>query len=161
MAYAVIDHRLFLIVAASAFLAVGLLRLALIDHQTGRLPDRWTLPLIVAGLLINTVIVGGIPTAAVWGALLGYGAFWAIGTAFYHLRGTEGLGLGDAKLFAASGAWLGVWMLPSMLLVAALTGLFVAVCSNSPRAKEIRFGPYLAASFLLHWMALICYGMEF
>jgi leader peptidase (prepilin peptidase)/N-methyltransferase len=61
------------------------------------------------------------------GAAAGFAAFWALGYAYRRLRGREGLGLGDAKLLAGSGAWVSWWGLPSVVLVAALAGLTAAV----------------------------------
>ena len=47
---------------------------------------------------------------------------------YRYLRGWDGLGLGDAKLFASSDAWLSLEGLPAVLLLAcgaAIVGLLV------------------------------------
>ena len=46
---------------------------------------------------------------------------------FRAVRGIEGLGLGDAKLLAAAGAWVGLAALPSVILLAAVAALTVTV----------------------------------
>ncbi len=65
------------------------------------------------------------------------------------MRGRVGLGLGDAKLLAAGGAWLGVALLPDVLLVSALAGLCWAV---GRRRSRIAFGPFLAGGIWVVWL---------
>lgn len=130
-----------------------LARLSWIDLRTFRLPDVYTLPLILAGLILATEDKGiGLP-ASLLGCLLGFALFWAVGQYYFWRTGQEGLGLGDAKLFAASGAWLGPAALPYVLLIAALGGLvFLRMRKNAVR-REIAFGPWLALGFWLVWIA--------
>ncbi|MEP3022290.1 MAG: A24 family peptidase [Sulfitobacter sp.] len=79
-----------------------------IDLREKRLPDRYTLPLIVLGLSLNAYAGGTLPVGEIWGAIVGYVTFWALGSLFFRLRGQEGLGLGDAKLLAAAGRGWGL-----------------------------------------------------
>ena len=127
-------------------LGIILVRLAIVDARTLRLPDVYTIPLIIAGLAFNTYLADGLPHLAIWGAIVGFTLFWAIGTYFFHRKGVEGLGLGDAKLFAAAGAWLGLINLPYVLLLAASGAIgftFLRGTANRP----IAFGPWLAGGF--------------
>src|SRR5947207_8316398 len=81
--------------------------LAFIDQQTGYLPDGLTLPLVWIGLLVN---LGGafVPLSdAVIGAAAAYLFLWSVNAAFRLLRGMDGMGYGDFKLYAAVGAFLG------------------------------------------------------
>jgi len=138
-------------------LAVGwtLLILAAIDLKTFLLPDTGTLGLILAGLavaMVDAQLVG--PFEAAWGALLGFAALWAIGALYERLRGQTGLGLGDAKLMAAAGAWLGPWGLPQLLLIASWSGLLFALLLRLSGRKldaktAIPFGPFLGLGFLI------------
>ena len=59
------------------------------------------------------------------GGVLGFAAFFLIAWLYRQLREREGLGLGDAKLLAGAGAWLGWAALPSVVLLAACTALGV------------------------------------
>ena len=43
---------------------------------------------------------------------------WAIGEAYYRLRGIDGLGMGDVKMLAMIGAFLG-WRLTLVTLIFA------------------------------------------
>src|SRR5690606_7894336 len=73
--------------------------LFLIDLKYFLLPDIITLPLIWIGLIINTQAIFALPENAILGAVLGYGSLFTISKFFRYLRGKEGLGMGDCKLF--------------------------------------------------------------
>ncbi|MGV6821007.1 MAG: prepilin peptidase [Parvularcula sp.] len=140
-----------------AYLGFGLSTLAasVIDARTGYIPDAITFPLISLGLGLSLVPVFSPWPAAAIGAAVGYGSFWALGFVFKKVRGIDGLGLGDAKLLAAIGAFVGVFALPFVVLGASATALIVmgarALLGGSAlRADaEIRFGPYLATAGLV------------
>ena len=103
-------------------LTLVLAALARNDQRERRLPDRLTLPLLGMGLVLAIWRAGGVPLSELVGAGGGFLLFWALGEAHLRLRGTDGLGLGDAKLLAA-GAWLGWRALPALILIAALGAL--------------------------------------
>lgn len=116
--------------AAPVLLALALATLSAFDLLFYRLPDALTFPLILAGLFLSTR--SGID-ALWWSAASAGIAFLllaGIASAYHSLRGRAGLGLGDAKLLAASGAWLGVEALPSLLLIATETALVSIVIAR-------------------------------
>ena len=132
-----------------------LLAAALVDRRTLLLPDLLTLPLAGGGLLAAWAgLAPATPLAALAGALLGFGGTALVGEAYYRLRGREGLGLGDAKLLAAAGAWLGPLDLPLVLLIGAGSALLAALATGAHRrpAEPIPFGPWLALGF---WSVLL------
>lgn len=132
--------------AATVF-ALALIALAFIDAETGFLPDAITLPLLSAGLAANAVSLFARPLDALIGAVAGFFAFWAIGLAYRRLRRRDGLGLGDAKLLAAIGAWTGWVYLPLVIFTAAVMTLVVAVARRTTKkTDEIPFGPGLCAA---------------
>lgn len=130
-----------------------LITLTVIDLRTQLLPDVLTLPLMWAGLLVNTQATIVPLSSAVWGAVVGYMSLWTIYQLFKLLTGKEGMGYGDFKLLAALGAWLGVGMILPIVLFASLTGsvLGVAMILSKRLQPEvpIPFGPYLAAGGML------------
>jgi leader peptidase (prepilin peptidase) / N-methyltransferase len=130
-----------------------LLALTAIDLKTQLLPDALTLPLMWAGLLVNTQGTLVPLTSAVWGAVVGYLSLWSIYQLFKAITGKEGMGYGDFKLLAALGAWLGVGMILPILLFASLTGTVLGVAMIVSKRLQpevpIAFGPYLAAGGVL------------
>jgi leader peptidase (prepilin peptidase)/N-methyltransferase len=144
------------IFAITLGLAWVLLTLAAIDVLAFRLPDLLTLPLAAAGLLISLILPFAF-WAHVAGAVIGYCVFAAIGWAFSRVRGREGLGLGDAKLAAAAGAWLGWAPLPSVVLIACAGGfLWVATMAimrgRAALTERIPFGVALALAIWVVWL---------
>jgi len=142
---------------AGCVLGWTLLTLGWIDWKHLRLPDALTLPLILAGLAVtwrlDPTSLGDHAAAAAGG----YTAFRLLGLAYARLRGREGLGQGDAKLLAASGAWVGVEGLPGVLFWGAICGLAIAGVSRlqghrMTASSAIPFGPCLAASTWLVWL---------
>ena len=129
---------------------ITLLTLSLIDLRHFVLPDALTLPMLWAGLLIN--IWGYFATLqdAVLGAVLGYLSLWSIYWLFKLLRGKDGLGYGDFKLTAAIGAWLGWQALPTVIFIAAITGLcaglILMLAKRMDAEQPLPFGPFLASA---------------
>lgn len=108
---------------ATAIFGWWLLTLAILDVEHQWLPDRLTLPLIAAGLAVSLLEPGPPLADRLIGAGSGFVALAAIASAYRRIRGRQGLGGGDPKLFAAIGAWLGWSPLPLVLLGASLLGL--------------------------------------
>lgn len=107
---------------AAALFCCLMLVLALIDARHLLLPDRITLPGIALGLAIQPWLPwDGLRSAAV-GALLGAGVLLAMWAGWYLLRREEGMGLGDVKMLALIGAFLGWRGVLVALFFAALTG---------------------------------------
>lgn len=140
---------------ASLGLGAVLLLLAYIDLRSGLLLDVLTLPLLVAGLAF--VAFGeGDWRSAILGALIGYGLISGLALYWRRSRGYEGIGLGDAKLLAAGGAWVGATLLPVILLIASSFGLlFALTVSKKPRHGGVRvavpFGPALCFGIWAAW----------
>lgn len=132
--------------AASIF-ALALIALAFIDAETGYLPDAITLPLIGAGLAVNAASLFAPFLDALIGAATGFVLFWAIAAFYARVRKRDGLGLGDAKLLAAIGAWTGWPLLPVVVFIAALgTLIFIALRRGMKADQAIAFGPGLCAA---------------
>lgn len=135
--------------AAMAFCAASL-ALAVIDIQTRLLPDELTLPLLWGGLLANLWGSFAPLSAAVVGAMAGYGVLWLAYWGYRLATGVEGMGHGDFKLMGAIGAWLGWQALPPVMLLSAAAGVAVALVQmlrgRMGRRDAMPFGPFLAAA---------------
>lgn len=142
---------------AGCFLGWMLLLLAAIDWRVQLLPDVLTLPLMLAGLAASFFLPLGPWRDHAIGAAAGF-VFLAVLAWLYHrLRKREGLGLGDAKLVAAIGAWVGWQGLPTVLLWGSMLGLlFAIVLSLAGRGLKLSdrlpFGVFLAAGGWLVWL---------
>jgi leader peptidase (prepilin peptidase)/N-methyltransferase len=140
--------------ALTAALIAALTVLTVIDARTYRLPDLITLPLIAAGVGASWLIGAPVWLSAL-GAAIGYGVLVGVEKAYERARGRQGLGRGDAKLFAAGGAWCGALALPFILLAASVSALIyvgvVRVVSGKPLGADhmIAFGPFLAFGIAL------------
>jgi leader peptidase (prepilin peptidase) / N-methyltransferase len=139
---------------AGAVLLSALALIAVIDFRTYRIPDWLSLPLIAAGLLW-AALEGERPWSAyLIGAGAGYASLALFGEVYFRARGREGLGLGDAKLFAAGGAWLGWQALPVLLAIAATAGLAFALATRRRAVSAVAFGPWLAVGIWLCWLTI-------
>jgi leader peptidase (prepilin peptidase)/N-methyltransferase len=134
-----------------------LVLLAVVDARVFRLPDYLTLPLIAGGLGVAWLV----PHADIWlhviGAAAGFVVFALVALGYRALRGREGMGLGDAKLAAAAGAWLGWEALPSLIIVAAVIGIVwilvrALILGRASLEQRIAFGVPLCAAFWLAWL---------
>ncbi|WP_296402449.1 A24 family peptidase [Psychrobacter sp.] len=139
-----------------------LIGLAGIDFISHYLPDKLTLPLIAAGLALNSYGLFVTPYASIWGMLLGYFSLWIVVKIFYIFTKKQGMGQGDFKLLAAIGAWLGPGVLLFIILISSLLGSIIGIILLQRRAESrpYSFGPYLAiagiiallyGNSLLHW----------
>ncbi len=136
-------------VALSAGIGLYLYAIARIDLKTLRIPDYLSLPLVAAGLGVAATGSKETLSSHLIGAGAGFLLLAVFGEVFFRLRNREGLGLGDAKLFAAAGAWLGWQSLPYVMLLASVGGLCWALTHRS--SSQIAFGPWIALGF---WLCL-------
>ena len=144
--------------AAMVFSAY-LIAMIFIDADTQLLPDQLTLPLMWGGIVFHLAAYllqadWGITTLvdSLLGAIIGYLSLWSVFQLFKLVTGKEGMGYGDFKLLAALGAWLGIGVLPIIIIMSALVGLIFAIIMKVAKNQPMPFGPYLAIS---GWLVLI------
>ncbi len=134
-----------------------LLALGIYDWRSCQLPDVLTLPLILLGLLATWWLDAEQMTDHALATACAYMGCRAVAWVYKRLRGLDGLGQGDAKLLAASGAWLGLAALPNVVLFAAIAGLAMAgalwLRGKALTARTmLPFGPCLALATWLMWL---------
>jgi leader peptidase (prepilin peptidase)/N-methyltransferase len=87
---------------------------------------------------------------AVWGLLVGYFSLWSINEVFKRVMGKEGMGMGDFKLLAALGVWLGWQALLPIVLISSIIGSVIGIGMKFTRGLRpggfIPFGPFLAGA---------------
>ena len=148
---------------AGACLAAAMIVIALIDRRSFLVPDWLSLPaiplgIIAAGSAVDIRADVLVPPGRVAGAAVGALSLFLLAHAYRRLRGREGLGLGDVKLAAVAGAWVGVAALPDVLLVAC-AGALIALALERIRdsGRELRattalpFGAFLAPAIWIVW----------
>lgn len=134
-----------------------LLTLAILDWRHFWLPDALTMPLAFLGFTLGLWTTDVMLMDRVIGAMAGYGSLLAIAIGYRALRGRDGLGLGDAKLLGALGAWFGWQVLPFLLLIAATLGLIVMVLAGRAKSATARvpLGSFLALAAMPAWLLWI------
>jgi prepilin signal peptidase PulO-like enzyme (type II secretory pathway) len=132
--------------------------LAVIDAERAILPNALTYTLIVTGLLEAMWFAPQHLTDRAIASLAAFSAFAALGWAYRARRKQVGLGIGDAKLLAGVGAWLGLAALPIVILVAscgALVWSAPAIVRHKQAATiRVRFGPFLSLGAWVGWLML-------
>jgi leader peptidase (prepilin peptidase) / N-methyltransferase len=146
-----------IIIVITGLLGTALVWLSIVDIRTMRLPDAVTMPLAISGVALAWVMVWDNPFWRLASAAIGYLVLFGVAHAYRAIRGRAGLGLGDAKLFAAAGAWLGMGSLPSVMLWAcmlALAGVLLAVIFKRriEASTRLPFGPFLALGVWMVWL---------
>lgn len=144
-------------------LGTALIYLAYTDLRTFRLPDVITMPLLIVGLCFNFLAnhTFASPINAFLGAIFGFTSLWLINYFYRMAKKQDGIGMGDAKLLAALGAWFGWHILPAMLFIAALSGLLGGVIwlywNKQDHQKAFPFGPFLAFAGIIEliWPQLL------
>ena len=146
----------------SCLLGWTMLAIAVVDARRFIIPDVLSLPAIPAGLLASGRLLE--PSAAeivridhVIGMLAGGLGLWLVRAVYFRVRQREGLGLGDIKLAAVAGAWIGWQSLSDVILLAAALALSLVIALGLVRGKELSaaarvpFGCFLAPSIWLVW----------
>ncbi|MBM41600.1 MAG: prepilin peptidase [Acidobacteria bacterium] len=148
--------------------AAAMIVLFVVDLQSGHLPNEITYPGVVIGLGASLFLQPGIQSALI-GAAAGAGVLLVPAVFYFLWRGVWAMGLGDVKMLAMVGAFLG-WelmlvtlfaasLIPSLKLLLRLASILATIKDKVPPLKvllhlagikdEVPLGPYLAASALL------------
>jgi leader peptidase (prepilin peptidase)/N-methyltransferase len=134
--------------------AAALVLITFIDIDHRFIPDEVSLPGILVGVAVSFLLGDPGPRDAVLGAILGGGVLWAVAWTYERATGVEGMGLGDVKLLAMIGAFLGWQAIPAVLIIASVSGSiagFAVIFAPERRAQRRRIVRRLG------WRALLPY----
>lgn len=145
-----------------AGLALVMIAIAVVDARRFLIPNELVLAGLVLGLAAAAVVaqpgrwVANVAGAAGRGLVLAL-LFLAFRMLYRRLRGREGMGLGDVKLAAVAGVWLG-WMAVSLAIDIAALSALAAVLLDVLRgrrftaATRVPFGLFFAPAIWLAWL---------
>jgi leader peptidase (prepilin peptidase)/N-methyltransferase len=153
----------------SLFSAIMIMLIAC-DIEERILPDEFTL----GGTLLGLVFAAFVPlehyfisvfipyrawpgwsslAESAFGAAVGSGSIWFIGFLYEKIRHREGMGLGDVKMIAMIGAFMGLRVALETLILGSLIGsivgiIFIKVTKQDAATYELPFGSFLGAAGL-------------
>ena len=135
------------LLASRLIFGCALIVLFAIDLEHHLLPNVITLPGIVIGFMFSFVNPPGWKDALI-GILVGGGGLFLIAEGYYRIRHEEGLGMGDVKMLAMVGAFLG-WQLTLLtLMLASFAGTIIGVgmiaTGRGTMKYALPFGTFLA-----------------
>jgi len=140
------------LVVSRLVLGATLIVLFMIDLEHQILPNVITLPGIAIGLVLSAIAPPGLQSALI-GAALGAAVLYAIAAGYYVVRKEEGMGMGDVKMLAMIGAFLG-WQAVILTLVlssfaGAVIGIALLATSRGTMRYALPFGTFLALGALV------------
>lgn len=143
--------------------ACSLLVIAFIDYDYYIIPNVISLPgtVIAFGLIvinhftgIFTPPIAGTVIQSLLGVAIGAGFLWIVAEFYLRVRKIEGLGMGDVKLLAMTGALLGPQGAFYTIFVGsvfgAICGILLILVTRRKASQHIPFGPYLVVATLLY-----------
>ena len=138
-------------------LSLSFIIIFFIDLKHFIIPNEITFSMMVLGFIksfdpnLNSLFPNYINSLI--GGLLGYGIIWSIIYFYKQLRKKEGMGLGDAKLFAVIGFWFGCLAIPFIIFLSSIIALLSVAPSLIKNSKtmssQIPFGPYIIIGTLV------------
>ena len=151
--------------------AAILITLVASDFADRILPDEFTLGGLVAGLIIaafvpNSTLFGYFLLPMDWpnwvksvceSALAGgiaSGSIWFVGWVYSKIRDRDGLGLGDVKMIAMIGAFLGLQAALATLVLSSLLGsvlglIYIKISKQEASTYELPFGSFIGLSAMV------------
>ena len=118
------------------------------DLDNMEIPDEFQLLLLIVGIagLLSTNISA---SSKVYGFLLGGGFFGTVALLFYLIRKKEGLGMGDVKLMAVLGLFLGLQNTIICIILSTISGAIVLSILSIKNRKGEKNKEYPFATFIV------------
>lgn len=139
----------------SVLFAVLLSLASAVDWKYGVIPNLLNLLIVILAIILlvdrgfyqwNQHIIGG---------LVGFASIRFIGVLFEKIKGREGIGAGDAKLFGAIGLMVTWTGLPAVMLIASTTGILVYLVAQNFKALpsgRLAFAPFISLGSWVVWL---------
>ena len=148
-------------VQGAEFIVMASLMLILFftDLQERILPDKITLWFIPVGLVFAWFSVDRTLVESILVGVAGAGGLYLLAWGYLKLKGIEGMGMGDVKMLALMGAFLGIKAFLGLMIAAVLgtiVGLVLIYGMKKGRQYEIPFGCFLSIGTVVAYL----YGRE-
>lgn len=131
----------------SIWLAISLF---VIDFKSNILPDSLTLPFFLLGFAYAAQNHQDNFLYAAGSSLICFLILYILMVTFKWLRGIDGMGGGDPKLFAGIGFWIPLTDIPYAMIIAAVATFVISLLA-AQKESEIPFGPGL----IIAWGVLV------
>lgn len=135
------------LLVSRALFGCALILLFTVDLKRHQLPNAVTLPGIAIGLGFSFVTEPGW-FASLIGTVTGGGILWIMSEVSHRLRGASGVGMGDVKMLAMIGAFIGWRLMLVALMVALLSATMLSIGLIATRRgaapRLLPFGTFLA-----------------
>ena len=132
-------------------LSLAFLIIFFIDLRHYIIPNSITYPMMILGFIksfdpnLNSIFPNYINSLI--GGIFGYAMIWSIIYFYKQIKKKDGMGLGDAKLFAVIGFWFGWISIPFIIFLSSIIALIYVLpdlLSNSKKmSSQIPFGPFI------------------
>jgi len=149
------DHVNLLRAAFAAVFSSLLIVCSVIDLRHMIIPDVISLPMILLSPAVVLIHPDLDWLSSLIGIVAGGGSLYAIAWIYWLIRHEVGMGMGDVKLLAAIGGWLGYQaIIPTILygsILGSVGGMIVMLVGRKLTMKSaIPFGPFLALGAIIH-----------
>ena len=132
-------------------LSLAFLIIFFIDLRHYIIPNSITYPMMILGFIksfdpnLNSIFPNYINSLI--GGIFGYAMIWSIIYFYKQIKKKDGMGLGDAKLFAVIGFWFGWISIPFIIFLSSIIALVYVLpdlLKNSKKmSSQIPFGPFI------------------
>jgi leader peptidase (prepilin peptidase)/N-methyltransferase len=139
-----------------AFIA-ALVAVTFIDLDFRLIPDAISFPGLAVGVFFSPFVPGLGILSSLEGVAVGGGFFFAMRFLYERFTNREGIGLGDVKLLAMIGAFLGVGGAIATVMISSIVGSIVGLTIAAIQKKNLKlalpYGPFLTVGALawLFW----------
>ncbi len=131
-------------------LSACLIAITFIDIDYRIIPNTISYPGIIIGFAASFFVSINNPINAAIGILTGAGILFSTAFIYKAVTGVEGMGMGDVKLMAMIGAFLGweavLYTIIISAFIGSIVGVLLVLLAGKGRRYAIPYGPFISAS---------------
>lgn len=135
-------------------LSASLIAITFIDIDHRIIPDTLSYPGILVGFVSSFFIPINNPVGSVIGMFAGSGILFIVAYLYEKITGAEGMGMGDVKLMAMLGAFLGwqasIFIIIMSSLIGSIAGIGLMVFAGKSRKFAVPYGPFISLAAVVY-----------